>query len=423
MRGPSIGSFLSVITKKNFNTLTLVKTQPQITYGSGYLDKGVRTDEPDGGSIVGGPPSSSSSSSPTSARGPGGPGQQLPSMSDMLVCYPTLTGYYAWRNRARGSWYIEAIVQVFMRYAKCEDICAMLNRILPTPSKAVTAIPSSPPRQTTPPLPPTPPIAAPFPSLPSSLSNHSLSNHSTAFIITTNCCSVSIITVLSVKTLHRFHQHHQLLLRFHHYRPLCQTTPPLSSSSPIAAPFPSLPSSLSNHSTGSTNITYCCSDSIITVLYVKPLHRFHQHHQLLLRFHHYRPLCQNTSPVPPTPPIAAPIPSSLSSMLNHSTASTNTIDYCSVSIITILTVKPLHRFHQHHQLLLRFHHYRPLCQNTPPVPPTPSITAPFPSSPSSLSNHSTASTNTTYCCSVPVITSILHEHQKESSGKSTDVLV
>nr|KAG5688888.1 hypothetical protein BaRGS_016456 [Batillaria attramentaria] len=39
-------------------------------------------------------------------------------------------GYYAWRNRERGSWYIEAVVQVFMRYAKSEDICAMLNRVL-----------------------------------------------------------------------------------------------------------------------------------------------------------------------------------------------------------------------------------------------------------------------------------------------------
>uniref|UniRef100_A0A2C9LIW4 Caspase family p10 domain-containing protein n=1 Tax=Biomphalaria glabrata TaxID=6526 RepID=A0A2C9LIW4_BIOGL len=76
-----------------------------------YLDKGVLLDEPDGG--------------PVTSRD----GTQLPSMSDMLICYPTQTGYYAWRNRARGSWYIEAIVQVFMRFAKNEDICAMLNRV------------------------------------------------------------------------------------------------------------------------------------------------------------------------------------------------------------------------------------------------------------------------------------------------------
>ncbi|KAH9508696.1 Caspase-2 [Bulinus truncatus] len=77
----------------------------------GYLDKGVQLDEPDGG--------------PVASK----EGTQVPSMSDMLICYPTQTGYYAWRNRARGSWYIEAIVQVFMRFAKNEDICAMLNRV------------------------------------------------------------------------------------------------------------------------------------------------------------------------------------------------------------------------------------------------------------------------------------------------------
>ena len=38
-------------------------------------------------------------------------------------------GYYAWRNRDRGSWYVEALVQVFMKYAKCEDLCTMLNRV------------------------------------------------------------------------------------------------------------------------------------------------------------------------------------------------------------------------------------------------------------------------------------------------------
>ena len=38
-------------------------------------------------------------------------------------------GYYAWRNREKGSWYIEAVVKIFMKFAKCEDVCAMLNRV------------------------------------------------------------------------------------------------------------------------------------------------------------------------------------------------------------------------------------------------------------------------------------------------------
>ncbi|XP_070207343.1 caspase-8-like [Littorina saxatilis] len=68
---------------------------------------------------------------------------QHPSMSDMLICYPTLQGYYAWRNRERGSWYIEAVVRVFMKHAKCEDICAMLNRVNSDVSRKVSRTPQS----------------------------------------------------------------------------------------------------------------------------------------------------------------------------------------------------------------------------------------------------------------------------------------
>lgn len=95
----------------------------------GALDRGVKmpVDETDGGP---GPQSASSL-------------VQHPSMSDMLICYPTLEGYYAWRNRERGSWYIEAVVQVFMRYAKTEDICAMLNRVNELVSRKVSRCPQA----------------------------------------------------------------------------------------------------------------------------------------------------------------------------------------------------------------------------------------------------------------------------------------
>ncbi|KAK3593281.1 hypothetical protein CHS0354_012377 [Potamilus streckersoni] len=77
----------------------------------GALDKGVRytPDEHDGSDSV--------------------RSMQVPSQSDMVICFPTQYGYYAWRNRDRGSWYVEALVQVFMKYAKCEDVCTMLNRV------------------------------------------------------------------------------------------------------------------------------------------------------------------------------------------------------------------------------------------------------------------------------------------------------
>ncbi|XP_052760768.1 uncharacterized protein LOC128203403 [Mya arenaria] len=69
--------------------------------------------------------------------------RQVPSMSDMLICYPTQEGYYAWRNRDRGSWYVEALVQVFMKYAHCEDVCAMLNRVNLLVSKKVSHCPNA----------------------------------------------------------------------------------------------------------------------------------------------------------------------------------------------------------------------------------------------------------------------------------------
>ncbi|KAL4221644.1 luteolysis [Mactra antiquata] len=68
--------------------------------------------------------------------------RQVPSMSDMLICYPTQNGYYAWRNRDRGSWYVEALVQIFMKYAKCEDVCTMLNRVNLLVSKKVSHCPN-----------------------------------------------------------------------------------------------------------------------------------------------------------------------------------------------------------------------------------------------------------------------------------------
>lgn len=67
--------------------------------------------------------------------------KQLPTQSDMIICFPTQAGYYAWRNRERGSWYIEALVQIFMKYAKSEDICTMLHRVNLLVSRKVSRCP------------------------------------------------------------------------------------------------------------------------------------------------------------------------------------------------------------------------------------------------------------------------------------------
>lgn len=55
--------------------------------------------------------------------------EHLPSITDMLKCFPTQDGYVSWRDTKRGSWFIGALVRVFMEYACNEDVCAMLHRV------------------------------------------------------------------------------------------------------------------------------------------------------------------------------------------------------------------------------------------------------------------------------------------------------
>ncbi|KAK6177444.1 hypothetical protein SNE40_015542 [Patella caerulea] len=84
------------------------------------FDRGVSLDETDGSPVV----------------------KQVPTLSDMIIGYPTQAGYYAWRNRERGSWYIEAIVKVFMKHAKHDDICTLFNRVNAVVSKKISRTPT-----------------------------------------------------------------------------------------------------------------------------------------------------------------------------------------------------------------------------------------------------------------------------------------
>jgi hypothetical protein len=55
------------------------------------------------------------------------PTRTAPSYPDFLIGYPTQSSYRSFRNTERGSWYINALVRVFMDKACSMDICAMLN--------------------------------------------------------------------------------------------------------------------------------------------------------------------------------------------------------------------------------------------------------------------------------------------------------
>lgn len=62
----------------------------------------------------------------------------IPSLCDMLIGYPTQKGFIAYRKPEIGSWYMNAIVQVFSKYAHNTDLCALLNMVNSLISNEVT---------------------------------------------------------------------------------------------------------------------------------------------------------------------------------------------------------------------------------------------------------------------------------------------
>ena len=53
----------------------------------------------------------------------------IPSDADFLLSYATTPGFVSWRHQAKGSWYIQALVEVFERYACKEDLMSMLTMV------------------------------------------------------------------------------------------------------------------------------------------------------------------------------------------------------------------------------------------------------------------------------------------------------
>ena len=46
----------------------------------------------------------------------------IPAEADQLVAFPTVYGYVAWSNLHKGSWFVQALVDIFSAYAKTEDV-------------------------------------------------------------------------------------------------------------------------------------------------------------------------------------------------------------------------------------------------------------------------------------------------------------
>ncbi|XP_030843308.1 caspase-like [Strongylocentrotus purpuratus] len=56
-------------------------------------------------------------------------GRKVPSRSDMLIAYATVTEFVSWRDTNRGSWFIQALTEVFLHHAKDEDLLSMMTMV------------------------------------------------------------------------------------------------------------------------------------------------------------------------------------------------------------------------------------------------------------------------------------------------------
>ena len=63
-----------------------------------------------------------------------------PSQANILMSYCTFPGKEAWRNLETGSWFINALVDVFKTHAEKEDVLSMLVRVNDAVSKRVSSI-------------------------------------------------------------------------------------------------------------------------------------------------------------------------------------------------------------------------------------------------------------------------------------------
>ncbi|KAK3586316.1 hypothetical protein CHS0354_019976 [Potamilus streckersoni] len=55
--------------------------------------------------------------------------QPIPTLQDMVIAASTLPGHVSWRDDNKGSWFIQAIVEVFQEFSKTHHILDMLVRV------------------------------------------------------------------------------------------------------------------------------------------------------------------------------------------------------------------------------------------------------------------------------------------------------
>ncbi|XP_061192464.1 caspase-7-like [Saccostrea echinata] len=55
--------------------------------------------------------------------------QKIPSEADFLLAYSVVPGYYSWRNSSNGSWFVQALSEVLMKYGQTLDLLTMMTRV------------------------------------------------------------------------------------------------------------------------------------------------------------------------------------------------------------------------------------------------------------------------------------------------------
>ncbi|KAI3386765.1 hypothetical protein SNEBB_004765 [Seison nebaliae] len=60
---------------------------------------------------------------------PSSSSKRLPTNSDMLIGYSTLKHFIAYRKPERGSWYMDALIEIFSKHSHNTNLCSMLNMV------------------------------------------------------------------------------------------------------------------------------------------------------------------------------------------------------------------------------------------------------------------------------------------------------
>ncbi|KAK6171525.1 hypothetical protein SNE40_019697 [Patella caerulea] len=55
--------------------------------------------------------------------------QRIPTEADFLIAYSVVPGYFSWRNSAQGSWFVQAISEVFKKYGTQLDLMTLMTRV------------------------------------------------------------------------------------------------------------------------------------------------------------------------------------------------------------------------------------------------------------------------------------------------------